>query len=160
MAYLTKKGKTLEGKRLETFLAFWDVFNYKSGKAEAADSWLAIPTLTDKIVGEILHAARQEAIRRPELKKRGTTPKMAQGWLTSRRWEDEMYQTQSPRKRQIKPSRLDNLRRAYKMLTQLGEDAFQSYCKQLRMPPEDIEVVLLKDKRAAILKRKGFDVVV
>jgi hypothetical protein len=89
--YTTKSGKKLTGKRLETFESFWRVFNFKNGKAAAADSWLKIPTLTDALVQDILFAAEIEASRRPELIKSGGSPKWAQGWLTERRWEDEAY---------------------------------------------------------------------
>ena len=88
-AFLTKKKKKLVGKRLETFEAFWSAFDYKRGKAEAADAWLEITTLTDTIVKEVITAAEAEASRRPEVIAQGHTPKMAQGWLTARRWEDE-----------------------------------------------------------------------
>ena len=51
--------------------------------------------LWDLIIGKILEdekineAAKQEASCRHELTSQGKTPKMAQGWLTGRRWEDE-----------------------------------------------------------------------
>ena len=86
---ITKKKKRLEGKRLGTFLLFWDAFDYKTGRAEAADAWLEIPTLTEKIVSDILSAAKKEAERRSKIKADGKTPKMAQGWISGRRWEDE-----------------------------------------------------------------------
>lgn len=94
--YLTKNKKKLSGKRLETFLQFWDAFDYKSGKAEATDVWLAIPKLTDVIVDKIIAAAKTEAKNRPALKVNGTTPKMAQGWLSGRRWEDEIVEKKTP----------------------------------------------------------------
>jgi uncharacterized protein YdaU (DUF1376 family) len=86
---ITKKKRTISGKRLESFYLFWEAFNYKKGKAEAADSWLDIPQLTNALVDRIVKAAKVEAIVRPELIAAGKTPKMAQGWLTARRWEDE-----------------------------------------------------------------------
>lgn len=86
---LTKKKRKLTGKRLETFITFWDAFGYKSGKAEAADSWLDVPQLTGSLVVRIVEAAKKEAMARPLIKARGSTPKMAQGWLAARRWEDE-----------------------------------------------------------------------
>lgn len=89
--FMTKKKRKLNGKRYDTFKVFWDVFDYKEGKAEAADAWLDIPQLTNTLVERIVKAATIEARRRPELKKHGKTPKMAQGWITGRRWEDEMY---------------------------------------------------------------------
>ena len=87
--YITKKKKKLSGKRLETFNIFWDKFNYKSGKAEAADAWLEIPSLTDALCKRIYEAAQSTADNRSELKQNGHTPKMGQGWITARRWEDE-----------------------------------------------------------------------
>lgn len=97
--YLTKSGKKLTGKRLESFDEFWDTFNFKHGKASAADSWFKIPVLTDQIVNKILIAAKIESNKRPELEKKGQTPKWAQGWITERRWEDEAYQ--QPEKEKI-----------------------------------------------------------
>ena len=87
--YQTKKKRKLTGKRLETFSLFWEAFNYRKGKADAADSWLDIPQLTEKLVFEICEAAKKESINREKVLISGGTPKWAQGWLTSRRWEDE-----------------------------------------------------------------------
>ena len=93
--YRTKKGKKLTDKRLSSFLTFWDSFGYKRAKAEAADVWLNIPTLTDALVDQICTAAKTENDNREELKAQGKTPKMAEGWLSGRRWEDEAYQKQN-----------------------------------------------------------------
>ena len=87
--YSTKKNRILTGKRLETFNRFWSAFAYPKGKAEAADSWLDIPTLTDALVERIISAAKNEAANRPAVIAKGNSPKWAQGWLTARRWEDE-----------------------------------------------------------------------
>lgn len=87
--YLTKKKRKLTGKRLETFLKFWEIFDYKKDKANAADSWIDIPELTNQLVDEICEAAKTESDNRPELINKGSTPMFAQGWLTARRWEDE-----------------------------------------------------------------------
>jgi len=87
--YLTKKKKKLTGLRLKTFEEFWKCFNYKKDKASAADSWLEIPSLNNNMVGLIYEAAKLEAKKRPELIENGQTPKMAQDWISSRRWEDE-----------------------------------------------------------------------
>ncbi len=91
LEYITAKKRKLNGKRYETFLLFWDAFGYKRDKAPAADAWLDIPQLTDKIVTQIISAAKIAAKERPELISQGRTPKMAQGWLTAKRWEDEVY---------------------------------------------------------------------
>lgn len=86
--YRTRRGRLLSGKRLESFLRFWSAFGYQRGKAEAADAWLDIPELTDALAARICAAARQEAEGRETLIAKGHTPKMAQGWLAGRRWED------------------------------------------------------------------------
>ena len=87
--WISKKKRNLEGKRLDTFKRFWEAFGYKSGRAEAIDAWLDIPQLTEAMVTKIVDAAGREARARPEMIQQGRTPKMAQGWLTARRWEDE-----------------------------------------------------------------------
>ena len=87
--YLTKKKRKLEGKRLQTFLKFWEIFNYKKDKASAADSWIDIPELTNSLVDEICEAAKVEADGRQEIINKESTPIYAQGWLTARRWEDD-----------------------------------------------------------------------
>lgn len=86
----TKKGRILKGKRWESFKLFWEAFDYKRGKREAADSWHDIQKLTGALVEEICVAAKKEAERRASLKSAGKTPKMAQGWISSYRWEDEI----------------------------------------------------------------------
>lgn len=87
--FLTRRKRKLHGKRLDTFNQFWEAFDFKRGKAEAADAWLDIPALTDKEVAKILLAAKAESIRRPSIMAEGRIPKMAQGWISGRRWEDE-----------------------------------------------------------------------
>ncbi|MEG6507070.1 hypothetical protein [Nitratidesulfovibrio sp. 1201_IL3209] len=86
--YRTRKGRTLDGKRLDAFERFWSAYGYAKGKAEAADAWLDIPQLTESLVAQIVAAAQREAAARPALLASGRTPKMAQGWITARRWED------------------------------------------------------------------------
>lgn len=86
--YKSKKGRTIKGNQLEWFECFWSAFDYKNSKAEAADSWIDIKANQD-LMPVIIRAAEIEAINRPALKQNGRTPKMAQGWLSGRRWEDE-----------------------------------------------------------------------
>ena len=87
--YLTPKKNKLSGKRLETFKIFWEKFNYKSGRAEAAQAWLDITELKPSLCEKIYKAAEIESKNRATLIEKGSTPKMAQGWIKSRRWEDE-----------------------------------------------------------------------
>ena len=92
-------------------MQFWDAFNYKMGKAEAADSWLDIPELKVSIVTKIIEAAKKEAAGRAELQAQGRTPKMAQGWLTARRWEDEGQQELLPAGVVADPKKAEQLRK-------------------------------------------------
>jgi len=91
--YKTKKGKKLQGEKLSRFNNFWTAFDYRKGKAEAADVWLEIEKdLTDETYKAIIAGAKREASARPELLESDKVPKMAQGWLSGRRWEDESSQ--------------------------------------------------------------------
>lgn len=87
--YMTRKKRILSGQKLEWFLEFWKVFGYARGKAEAADAWIDIQDLNNDLFQSILKGAEQEASRRPDLIAQGKIPKMAQGWISGKRWEDE-----------------------------------------------------------------------
>lgn len=105
-SYKTKKGRTLKGEQLEWFEEFWASFNYKKSKAEAADSWHEAK-VTAGLAEAIFLAARVEAVNRQTLLNQGRTPKMAQGWLSGKRWEDE----QAPAVQMQRPmSRIEQVR--------------------------------------------------
>ena len=90
--YLTKKKRKLKGWKLETFELFWKTFHWFKDKANAADAWLQIPELTKELALEqIIPAAARYCAGRDDLIIEKHTPKWAQGWLSSRRWEDETY---------------------------------------------------------------------
>jgi hypothetical protein len=91
---ITKKKRKLNGNRYQDFSLFWEAFDYKRGRAETGDAWLDIEDYTPELVSRILAAASREAAIRPSLISSGKTPKMAQGWITARRWEDEVSDTQ------------------------------------------------------------------
>lgn len=78
--YQSKNGEYLTGETLAGFERFWDAFDFRHGKAEAADAWLKI-RMTPELLARICDAARQEAERREILQARGQTPKWAEGWL-------------------------------------------------------------------------------
>ena len=78
----------LSGESLERFEQFWRVFGYKRGKAPAARAWKRLGKLNEELFGKILEGARRTAQARPAAMADGQTPKMAQGWITDRRWED------------------------------------------------------------------------
>ena len=89
--YTTKSGKKLSGKALQQFEAFWKEFDYKKGKADAADIWFRMYRHIDFVTfNRILKSAAREASGRDELIIQHRIPIMAQGWLHSRRWEDEV----------------------------------------------------------------------
>ena len=73
----------------KSFKEFWEAFNDKRGKEPAFQkSWLTLrpsPELTKEIVA----GAKRYAIEREGILKSGGKVKMAQGWLTDKRWEDE-----------------------------------------------------------------------
>lgn len=84
--YRTKKGRTMQGTQLEWFHQFWQTFDFKNGKAEAADAWLDL-AVTDVLLQDILHGAKKERAVRKDQEAKGQTPKWPQGWLSGRRWE-------------------------------------------------------------------------
>lgn len=91
--YLTKKKKKLKGWELDAFEEFWKAFHWYKDKANAADAWLQIPGLTPElVVNHIVPAAARYCAGRSELIENNHTPKWAQGWLSSRRWEDEKFE--------------------------------------------------------------------
>jgi hypothetical protein len=89
--YATAKKRRLSGDRLRTFNEFMEAFKDKRGRAQAADAWLDIQPFTAEIHDSILKGAASYAADRPELVTEGKTPKMAQGWITAKRWEDEIF---------------------------------------------------------------------
>ncbi len=88
--YTTKTGKKLSGDKLLFFEKFWATFSDKRGKAAAADAWLKIPGYSAELAAEIIQAAEIYAGHRPGLIAGNHTPKMAEGWLTGRRYEDDL----------------------------------------------------------------------
>jgi len=72
------------------FELFWNAFADKRGKKPAYEkAWKKIPDMTEELALKIIEGARRYAKQRKDILVRGGTPKMAQGWLTDRRWEDE-----------------------------------------------------------------------
>ncbi|ABA56594.1 hypothetical protein Noc_0052 [Nitrosococcus oceani ATCC 19707] len=97
-AYLTKQGKRLQGQALRRFEIFWQVFDYRRGKAEAADAWWKLEPMDPGLLKAIIAGAQREASERPAKLEKGLTPKMAQGWLSGRRWEDAPPRRSAPTK--------------------------------------------------------------
>lgn len=87
-----RKGSVKCPSRNAEFEMFWDAFNYKKGIKGALQSWYRI-SMTEELFSKIIEGAKREASNRQALIARGSTPKMAQGWLTEMRWEDEHIET-------------------------------------------------------------------
>ena len=85
----TKPALVPKSMKAETFERFWAAFADKRGRAPAWKAWCRIPRMDLVLAEAIVQAAMVYAAARPALVERGGTPKMAEGWLTDRRWEDE-----------------------------------------------------------------------
>ena len=57
------------------------------GTREAADSWVNV--YQPDVTNDIIAGAKRECEGRADLRRNGNTPKMMQGWLSGRRWEDD-----------------------------------------------------------------------
>jgi len=79
---------SLKVNQLEGFTRFWEAFGDKRGKAQAAASWHNLKP-DGETAESIISGAFRYAKEREKILDRNGTPKMAQGWLTDRRWEDE-----------------------------------------------------------------------
>jgi hypothetical protein len=78
---------------MDAFKRFWDAFADKRGREAAWKAWCRIKGLDDALVEQIVAGAVRYAAQRAAIVERGGTPKMAEGWLTGRRWEDEVVGT-------------------------------------------------------------------
>jgi hypothetical protein len=88
----TRKVETLTEIQVQRFELFWNAFDYKSGKEPAKKVWAKIK-MDDDIFNRIIISAKTEAHNRAAIKAKQGTPKMAQGWLTDERYNDEaLYQ--------------------------------------------------------------------
>ena len=72
---ITKRNHRLTGKRLDGFNRFWDAFNDKRGKAEAAEAWFQLNGYTDSLVDVIVEKAAEYADARKDILDRGSTPR-------------------------------------------------------------------------------------
>ena len=91
--FTAANGKILKGDVLKRFEEFLEAFGSTAGKAPAANSWLKIDSakkpVDEALFAKIIAGAKRYDALRPSIKQRGSTAKMAQGWLTDRRWDDE-----------------------------------------------------------------------
>lgn len=86
-----KQVKKKHIKKEILFEEFWNSFDHKVGKDGALKSWFKIVGLDQDLADQIIQGAKNYAIyRKTVLKPNNSTSKMAQGWLTDKRWEDEL----------------------------------------------------------------------
>lgn len=89
--FATSRGrkKQLVGDTAKWFMALYEAYGDKRGRAEAAWAFTEIPGLCPELLTtRIIPAARDYAAKRPALEAKGLTPKMLQFWITAMRWED------------------------------------------------------------------------
>lgn len=84
-----RRKKQLTGQLAAWFMALYEAYGDKRGRAEAAWAFLEIPDLDAELLSSrIIPAAKEYAANRPALVAKGLTPKMLQFWITAMRWED------------------------------------------------------------------------
>lgn len=83
---IPKEKKEFNKKNLRRFDEFWKAFEWKRGIAGAQKSWAAINP-DDSLADEIIAGAKRYAAWR-KAETNQTSFKMAQGWLTDKRWLD------------------------------------------------------------------------
>ena len=94
--YILEQNRTEQNRtevravRTKWFDEFWTkgVWEDLRGRSKALDAWLDLD-LDQQLFEEICKGAIQYQETRRQLLTNGSTPKMAQGWLNDRRWEDE-----------------------------------------------------------------------
>lgn len=108
--------KLSENQRI-AFDKFWDAFNHKKDRNRAAMRWLQLGNLTADEYQFIIDAAKKEALRNLPV---GQVRKMAEGWLSDRRYEDFIPDPSKQKKQQdltlinLK-NELNNLKNLYKL---------------------------------------------
>jgi hypothetical protein len=77
----------LSDRQRKAFDQFWLAFGHKQGRNGAAMRWLQLGECKDDEYRQIISAAKAEAAKPVT---QGQVRKMAQGWLTERRWLDHL----------------------------------------------------------------------
>ena len=98
-----KNGKNEKKEPIVHFETFWSAFADKRGKEPALRAWQKIKP-DEQLAQEIIKGAEKYAEQRSNITAKNGTPKMAQGWLTDKRWEDEdtaSGEELTPQQRQI-----------------------------------------------------------
>jgi len=118
------------------FDLFWAAFDYKSGRDRTAARWLQLGPLDKATVDQIIQAAKREAVQRKNLPE-GRVAKMAEGWLTERRWLDstetttDQAQKQQNQKEQQLRQVTQDLAHAKRMADDTGDPYWYSEADKL-----------------------------
>lgn len=121
---------------LAAFDLFWVAFDYKSGKDRAAARWLQLGELKKQEYDQIIQAAKHAAQARKNLPE-GQVAKMAEGWLSERRWLDtaETPVDQSAKQQQEQQQRLrqisQDLAHARRMATETDDPYWHNEANKL-----------------------------
>ena len=118
------------------FDLFWAAFDYKSGRDRAAARWLQMGKLEKAEYDQIVQAAKREAAARKTLPE-GRVAKMAEGWLTERRWldstettTDQAQKQQNQKEQQLRQVNQD-LAHAKRMADDTGDPYWYSEADKL-----------------------------
>ncbi|WP_026601653.1 hypothetical protein [Methylomonas sp. 11b] len=118
------------------FDLFWAAFDYKQGRDRAAARWLQMGFIEKAEVDQIIQAAKREAAARKNLPE-GRVAKMAEGWLTERRWLDSVATStdtaakqQNQREQQLRQINQD-LAHAKRMADDTGDDYWHNEAHKL-----------------------------
>jgi hypothetical protein len=118
------------------FDLFWAAFNYKVGRDRAAARWLQMGIVEKSEIDQIIQAAKREAANRKSPPD-GPVPKMAEGWLTERRWLDSVATStdtaakqQNQRAQQLRQINQD-LAHAKRMADDTGDDYWHNEAHKL-----------------------------
>lgn len=118
------------------FDLFWAAFDYKSGRDRAAARWLQMGEQSKQEYDKIVQAAKREAVMRKNLPE-GRVAKMAEGWLTERRWQDyeetgtETAQKQQNQQQQQLRQINQDLAHAKRMADDTGDDYWHNEAHKL-----------------------------
>lgn len=118
------------------FDLFWAAFDYKHGRDRAAARWLQMGVTDKTEIDKIIQAAKREAANRKHLPE-GRVAKMAEGWLTERRWLDSSETTtdtaskqQNQREQQLRQITQD-LAHAKRMAADTGDQYWHNEANKL-----------------------------
>jgi hypothetical protein len=118
------------------FDLFWAAFDYKQGRDRAAARWLQMGVIEKSEIDQIIQAAKHEAANRKNLPE-GRVAKMAEGWLTERRWLDSVATStdtaakqQNQRAQQLRQINQD-LAHAKRMADDTGDDYWHNEAHKL-----------------------------